>query len=226
MIPKHHVLLIPPGVVHFGHLENTQIQTQAVNCLYVTLRAQSIAVGVQNREENVFCVIPQRRLPTLSERLFAAPGAVIDRMSDVLAGEPSEDQVRYCRSLCGLLLAALAEALSTPDREQLPAGRRAAVRAMEYIESHYPVAEMTLADVAREVRLAPTYLANLFKRVYGTTIRQTLIEIRLEEARRLLKEGRFSVKEVAYLTGWSDQLYFSKVYRKRYGYPPSQHLRG
>ena len=48
-----------------------------------------------------------------------------------------------------------------------------------------------------------------------------LIRIKMEKARELLLERNLIVKEVAYQTGYTDQNYFSKVFKQYYGYPPT-----
>ena len=47
---------------------------------------------------------------------------------------------------------------------------------------------------------------------------------RINKAAALLKAGNLSVGEVAYSTGFSDQLYFSRVFKRHMGVPPSRYL--
>ena len=75
--------------------------------------------------------------------------------------------------------------------------------------------------MAKEVGLSPTHLAASFKKATGQPLWQTLIGIRLDRANSLLQGGQYSIKEVAALTGWSNQLYFSSAFRRRYGHPPT-----
>jgi len=44
----------------------------------------------------------------------------------------------------------------------------------------------------------------------------------MRKARELLHEGRHIVADVAYMTGFEDSNYFSKVYKRHYGHSPSQ----
>ena len=60
-----------------------------------------------------------------------------------------------------------------------------------------------------------------FKSVFGYSIQQELIKIRLHYAKQMLLAGNYLVADVAKLTGWRNAFYFSYVYRKHYGYPPS-----
>ena len=49
-----------------------------------------------------------------------------------------------------------------------------------------------------------------------------LIKYRLEQAIKLLKEEEYTIQEVAALVGYSDPLYFSRIFKKHVGYSPSQ----
>lgn len=48
--------------------------------------------------------------------------------------------------------------------------------------------------------------------------------LRMEGAMRLLLRGEHTVREVAFLSGFSDEKYFSRAFRKHYGKPPSSFL--
>ena len=50
---------------------------------------------------------------------------------------------------------------------------------------------------------------------------QHIIRLRMNKALRLLTEDCLPVKEIAFLCGFSDEKYFSRAFRKYYGYPPS-----
>ena len=79
----------------------------------------------------------------------------------------------------------------------------------------------TVAQLAAHADLAPGYFATLFKKHTGYSVSAFVNHQRLLEARRLLIQGRLSVKEVAAAIGYNDSLYFSRLYTKHYGHPPS-----
>ena len=92
---------------------------------------------------------------------------------------------------------------------------------INYIEEHL-AAPITLADAARYLNLSVSSLSH-FLQAQGTTFKRLLIEKRLSAAEELLRQPPgCSVKEAAARTGFSDPGYFSRVFRKYRGYPPSQ----
>ncbi|MEC4115087.1 tetratricopeptide repeat protein [Myroides pelagicus] len=75
----------------------------------------------------------------------------------------------------------------------------------------------TLAD---GVCLSVSQLNRKLKTITGKTPAEFIRNIRLEEAVELLKDGE-SVADTAWAVGFEDSVYFSKVFKKHWGYPPS-----
>ncbi len=92
---------------------------------------------------------------------------------------------------------------------------------IEEIEAH-PERALSLDEAARRIGRSSSGLSHLFKKLTGSGFRQFQIARRIEEADRLLKAfPQMPVKEVAEKTGFTDPLYFSRLYRKHRGSPPS-----
>jgi AraC-like DNA-binding protein len=49
-----------------------------------------------------------------------------------------------------------------------------------------------------------------------------LTQVRLEEAKKLLRNPRYQIDEVAEKLGYNDASYFSKVFRRNVGMSPTQ----
>jgi AraC-like DNA-binding protein len=79
----------------------------------------------------------------------------------------------------------------------------------------------TCAQLAEHADLAPSYFATLFKKHTGYSVKAFVNHQRLLEARRLLVQGRLSVKEVSAAVGFHDPLYFSRRFATYYGHSPS-----
>lgn len=90
-----------------------------------------------------------------------------------------------------------------------------------YIHSSYHK-NITLTTLAEYSGKKPTQLSYLFYQYMGIRPINYLIQYRLEHAIELLKEDDYTVQEVAALVGYSDPLYFSRIFKKHVGYSPSQ----
>lgn len=91
-------------------------------------------------------------------------------------------------------------------------------RVKSYINAHY-MEDITIASVAENLGLNRKYLARLFKEKHGISMQEFLIDKRLHEAKKLLKQG-YNVEECAYMVGYNDPFGFSKAFKKKYGISP------
>lgn len=80
---------------------------------------------------------------------------------------------------------------------------------------------ITLKTLAEYSGKKADQLSYLFYQYMGIRPINYLIKYRLEQAIELLQEG-YTVQEVASLVGYSDPLYFSRIFKKHVGYSPSQ----
>ncbi|MEF9839388.1 MAG: PocR ligand-binding domain-containing protein [Lachnospiraceae bacterium] len=94
-------------------------------------------------------------------------------------------------------------------------------KAMIYISQHFNT-PLTLEDVASQVHLHPSYFSTMFKQSTGSTFKEYLNMVRIEESKRLLSNTDFSIIDIAVAIGFEDQSYFSKVFKKYTGLTPKQ----
>jgi AraC-like DNA-binding protein len=78
----------------------------------------------------------------------------------------------------------------------------------------------TLADLAAEVGVSPTYLTDVFQRVEGTPLYRYQLQLRLARALDLLGEYD-DVTELALALGFSSHSHFSAAFKQTYGHTPS-----
>ncbi len=82
---------------------------------------------------------------------------------------------------------------------------------------------LTLKAMAAALHLGERTLTGHCRRVLNATPQQAFLAVRLARARALLAGTSLSVKEVAATCGFADQFHFSRVFKKHFGIPPSQH---
>jgi AraC-like DNA-binding protein len=99
----------------------------------------------------------------------------------------------------------------------------AIARAIGHIRGdiHSPIA---IPELARRVGMSASSFHKHFKTVTSTTPLQYQKELRLLEARRLLKMGSASVTTAAYEVGYESPNQFSREYARKFGVPPSQDM--
>ena len=92
--------------------------------------------------------------------------------------------------------------------------------AKEYIEEHY-YENLMLTDVAQKVGVSAGYLSTLFQKQLSKGFVDYLNEIRIEHACTYLQQNFLKTYEIAYKVGFNDEKYFSKVFKRIKGQPPS-----
>ncbi len=96
----------------------------------------------------------------------------------------------------------------------------------EYMVSHYSEA-LSLGRLSSSFRVHPTYLTRVFKKHKGKAPLQYLQELRMNEAKRLLRaRPEMGIKEVAGAVGYFDQSYFSRAFKKFTGFTPQEYRAG
>ena len=85
--------------------------------------------------------------------------------------------------------------------------------------------ELTLDDIARQVCLSPSRLAHVFREQMGVNIVRWREDQRIILAKHMLQSTSTPVSAIAGRVGYDDQLYFSRVFRKRVGVSPTEFRR-
>ena len=95
---------------------------------------------------------------------------------------------------------------------------------LNYLENNFTRRELSLSEVADAAGYHEKYLSHLFKKQFGMGFSEYLRLLRIKHAVALLENGVTSVKNVALLSGFSDPLYFSRVFTETVGVSPKNYL--
>lgn len=97
-------------------------------------------------------------------------------------------------------------------------------RIREYADAHYCDTSLTLSSLAEQMSYNPKYLSDCFSREFGLGFREYVQSLRIQRACELMQNGVTSSKEIAYLIGFNDPLYFSKVFTRVMGRSPQRFI--
>ena len=103
----------------------------------------------------------------------------------------------------------LTEAMAWLDKEKM----RPIVQAKQYIREHY-AEPIDLEEVSSHIGFSYSYFSTLFKIETGKTFLAYLTEIRIDEAKKLLRESRMTIEEISRTVGFNDYKRFSKAFKK------------
>jgi AraC-like DNA-binding protein len=91
----------------------------------------------------------------------------------------------------------------------------------EYMNQYFQNV-ITLADVARLANMSEVSFSRFFKQRTGNTFIDSLTEIRLGHASRMLIDTTHSVSEIAYRCGFNNMSNFNRIFRKKKGCTPKE----
>jgi AraC-like DNA-binding protein len=157
---------------------------------------------------------PSAQMQEMAGRLIGAAGS-----REPLAALFLES---YSLELAGSILAAyLAQEGDAPQRRVDPRDLRRMARVEDYLES-LDSAAVSLDEIARAAGVSPSTLQRLFQSLHGLSAFEFLRRRNLERARVALDRDGLSVKEAAFLAGYSSAANFSTAFRKHFGRTPRQ----
>ena len=92
-------------------------------------------------------------------------------------------------------------------------------KAIDYMKANH-IKKLTLEETARFVYFSPAYFSRVFKQETGYNFSSYLNRIRINESKKLLRNDRVNLADIAGMVGYEDQSYFSKVFKKVTGMSP------
>jgi len=126
----------------------------------------------------------------------------------------------------GVLLFTLADmgsrmgAGSDSDRQE----RTAFTQIKKHIDDRFADPDLSLEQMAHDLNYNAKYISTLFKRRMQVGVAEYISILRVQQACTLMEEGITSVKDISFLCGFRDPLYFSKVFKSRMGVSPRGHI--
>ncbi len=137
----------------------------------------------------------------------------------------SKSEDPYCDELCECFINELfvrfarevksennSEAINYQTKEQLKCLRR-------ILHSDY-TKRWDVSDMAKYINVSPSYLYSAYRRFYGVSPIQDLINIRMQQAKTMLTESQKTVNDIAASLGYSSSSHFIRQFTKTVGVSP------
>ena len=231
LVTEGNVFVIPPDVQHgYGESEGLDVYHVLVHPTFVSehefeLRALPGFVLF-------FTVEPYFRKNTAFRYALELPKPRVQEVRTVLEWLERQQDSNTPGNVFGMtcLLKYLLALLCNTYVEQYPSentlpktpSQMDAIRAaMDRMEQDY-ARKLTLNDLADTAHLQKNYFCRLFREATGVTPMAYLNQVRVQNARRLLRSTDLSLTEIALRTGFWDSSHFSRTFRRIAGSPPSQ----
>ena len=95
-------------------------------------------------------------------------------------------------------------------------------RAKEYIESHV-TQELSRNEIAEYLYINSDYLSRIFRKKTGVSLKDYIVEMKIEHAKYLMENSPLPVSIVASKVGFANFSYFSQVFKKVTGTTPMEY---
>ena len=131
----------------------------------------------------------------------------------------NQSQKYQCISLLYGLLAYISnlESLEYGDKKKF----EVIEPAVSYLRRHIYDCDLKTDELHKLCGISDTYFRKIFISRFGTSPKNYIVNKRISYAKSIIDSGEFTtVKELALTVGYSDPLYFSKVFKQHYGASP------
>lgn len=92
----------------------------------------------------------------------------------------------------------------------------------QFVDSHY-TENISLKSIAAKFYMNPVYLGQLFKKTYGIYFKDYLLQVRIKEAKKLLRQSELKIYEIAEKVGFNNTDYFVTMFGKFEKLTPSEY---
>ena len=99
-------------------------------------------------------------------------------------------------------------------------------RLVEFIGQNFQVPELSVDRVGRETGISLPRISTLLQQKYGMNFKQYLNDIRITEAKRLLRESDRTIAEIAFAVGYNSIPHFNRVFRQHTETTPTDYREG
>lgn len=209
------------AVIRFG-LYRPLDETRDLSIIDNTMRSSTSTMPVSHQ---ALVPVTGDCLPfDLSEEAVIEPaGRLAERCRSIYRSSRHEDGLQRWRAQ-GECHELLLEMLSAMRSQSRGSSIHALERVKAWMAEHYRE-DLSIERLAGIAELSPNYFADLFKKTYGISALDMLLEIRMAKAKQLMLRSDRKLRDIAHEVGYEDEFYFSRKFKKLYQLSPSHYLK-
>ncbi len=136
----------------------------------------------------------------------------------------SQKKTGYRIKCLSELYAIIYDLIKLYEKEYLPDSKvKKIMPAIDYIHNHYTDPATGVEGIVRLCGLSPAYFREIFTKHYGVSPIQYINNLRIIRAKELLRSGMYAVSRIAELSGFGDESYFCRYFKKTVGMTPTEY---
>ncbi|TYP76695.1 response regulator [Paenibacillus methanolicus] len=196
-------------LVEAGSLRDTD---KLINLLEEAFREDTLgAMSVSDWKKSVTELIRKLSLYPMNEDMSHLLGEARSSVQALHVLQTKESLLRLTASLIAL----------NSTEYKAKSGKQLIEVIRAHIDEHYRT--VSLDQIAERYYINKNYFCTLFKNIVGVSFLEYVTGLRIEQAKKLLRNSTLRAYEVADAVGYTDQRYFSQVFRKATGVKPTEY---
>lgn len=150
---------------------------------------------------------------------------IATKLAQICAEQSFAEEV-YAESLVVAGIVHLAKMHRGAKDGYFPKGRLNPYQLKQVVDFAYSYMQFNIGlhEMAGLVHLSPYHFGRLFKQTVGRSPYQFILQLKIECAKKLIKQHNGPISEIAYQLNFSDQSHFSNAFRKATGISPRQYM--
>ncbi len=170
----------------------------------------------------------QGDLTALLNRKFTQNAAVQPLFAQLLQEQErteayADEMIRLL--LNQLLLHLLRQVADKPLPDNRLKGEHRIIHQTQVFVSSHVWEDLSVPFVARHVNMSPSYLTALFQKHMGIAPAEYIRRIKLQESKRLIRENKLNLTEIAAELQYSTVHHFSRQFKEKFGMTPSEYAK-
>jgi AraC-like DNA-binding protein len=128
-----------------------------------------------------------------------------------------------CQQVLGSLIVHLLAHISTLTQQHgTDSASERLVQRAKFLLADNVATHLDIGWLSRSLGLGYSRFRQIFKKCTGLSPYRYFLDLKISRAKELLQQGQFTVKEIAYMLSFDDPYYFSHLFKKKTGHPPSE----
>ena len=160
--------------------------------------------------------------PCFHTARLSAYEALLDDLFQAASSDGAIKELKICEKLTSLLVLLLEECTQPQVSQTNSAGKRNLQEVKNYLDEHFSE-KITLEMLEKKFFLNKFYLTRLFREQFGISVNHYLLQLRITQAKHLLRFTSLSIEEVGRRCGMNDANYFARMFKKVEGMAPREY---
>ncbi len=159
--------------------------------------------------------------PCFKSKNFVEYDSLLDDIYSLAASDINVRDMKLYERLVSLVTMIMSDGFENDLQQTGETSARNLMPLKKYIDEHYNE-KITLDFLAEKFYINKYYLTRLFKKQYGNSIVNYILQVRITHAKQLLRFTDMSIEYISEECGFSDTNYFSRAFRKIEGISPAK----